>query len=65
MLTPRELFNAQGFPQDYVIDTDANGTVISRKDQVARCGNAVCPPMAEALVAANVLEMCKGRRRLN
>jgi DNA (cytosine-5)-methyltransferase 1 len=25
MLTPRELFNAQGFPADYIIDRDAEG----------------------------------------
>ena len=65
MLTPRELFNAQGFPNNYVIDVDADGRTISRKDQVARCGNAVCPPMAEALVKANAPEMCLNRRRLN
>jgi len=25
MLQPRELFNAQGFPSDYIIDHDADG----------------------------------------
>lgn len=60
MLTPRELFSAQGFPEDYIINKDADGNEITRGQQVARCGNAVCPQMAEALVRANVPEMCKG-----
>lgn len=54
MLTPRELFNAQGFPPDYIIDVDANGKPYPKTAQVARCGNAVCPPVAMALVRANV-----------
>jgi len=58
MMTPRELFNAQGFSADYVIDIGSNGETISKADQVARCGNAVCPPIAEALVRANLPEMC-------
>lgn len=53
MLTPRELFNAQGFPPDYVIDRDATGRPITKTAQVAKCGNSVCPPLAEALVRAN------------
>jgi len=61
MLTPRELFNAQGFPPDYIIDTGVLGKPISKSDQVARCGNAVPPPFAEAIVRANLPEMC-GKR---
>lgn len=53
MLTPRELFNAQGFPPGYVIDRDADGRAMTKTSQVARCGNSVCPPIAEALVRAN------------
>lgn len=52
MLTPRELFNAQGFPGDYVIEHDAQGRPITKTAQVAKCGNSVCPPIAEALVRA-------------
>ena len=59
MLTPRELYDAMGFPHDYIIDRDVNGNAISRADQVARCGNAVCPAVAEALVRANLPECCK------
>lgn len=59
MLTPRELYDAMGFPHDYIIDRDVNGDPITRADQVARCGNAVCPAVAEALVRANLPEYCK------
>lgn len=59
MLTPRELYDAMGFPHDYIIDKDINGNPITRADQVARCGNAVCPAVAEALVRANLPQYCK------
>ena len=58
MLAPRELYNAQGFPPDYIIDKDCNGKNYNRTKQVARCGNAVPPPFAEALVRANLPEYC-------
>lgn len=58
MLEPKELYAAQGFPPDYIIDKDYEGKEYSRKEQVARCGNAVPPPFAEALVRANLPEWC-------
>lgn len=58
MLTPRELYNAMGFPVDYVIDRDYMGNAYGKTKQVERCGNAVCPPMAEAVVRANLPEWC-------
>ena len=58
MLTPRELFDAQGFPHSYIIDRDADGRAYPRSEQVARCGNAVCPPIPAALVRANLPEHC-------
>ena len=58
MLEPHELFAAQGFRDDYVIDHDATGKKFTKTAQVARCGNAVCPPLAAALVRANLPEMC-------
>ena len=58
MLTPRELYNAMGFPPDYIIDRDYLGNAYGKSKQVARCGNAVCPPMAEAMVRANLPEWC-------
>lgn len=56
MLTPRELYNAMGFPPDYIIERDFTGRPYPKSQQVARCGNAVCPPMASAVVRANFTE---------
>jgi DNA (cytosine-5)-methyltransferase 1 len=64
MLTPRELYNAQGFPRDYKIDgyfdksrIGHNGGPLwvpfSKDVQISCVGNSVCPPVARALVAAN------------
>ena len=63
MLTPRELFRAQGFPEGYIIDRDADGRSYPKSAQVARCGNAVPPPFAEALVRANLPELCGAEER--
>lgn len=57
MLEPRELFNAQGFPSDYVIDLGASGKKISKAKQIARCGNSVPPAFSKALVKANLPEL--------
>lgn len=62
MLTPRELFRAQGFPENYIFDRDHTGKPITKTEQVARCGNSVCPPIAEALVRANMVEAVEIRR---
>ena len=56
MLIPRELYAAMGFPPDYIIDRDYTGKAYPKSEQVARCGNAVCPPMATAVVKANLPE---------
>lgn len=61
MFQPRELFNAQGFPRDYIIETDAEGNPYPKSKQVARCGNAVTPNVPAALVRANLPELC-GKR---
>ncbi|WP_010498581.1 DNA cytosine methyltransferase [Paenibacillus elgii] len=60
MLEPHELFAAQGFPPEYIIDRDADGKKYPKSAQVARCGNSVPPPFAEALVRANLPELCTG-----
>ena len=65
MLEPRELYNAQGFPQDYIIEKDYQGKKYSRTEQVKRCGNAVPPPFSEALVEANLPELCTAERMPN
>lgn len=61
MLQPHELYRAQGFPDWYIIDRDFRGVKYAKDKQVARCGNAVPPPFAEALVRANLPEMCETR----
>lgn len=70
MLAPAELFRAQGFPGSYIIDRGMfelliDGKPTGRREirpltksaQVRMCGNSVCPPLAEALVRANVPEL--------
>ncbi|WP_145553273.1 DNA cytosine methyltransferase [Yersinia bercovieri] len=64
MLQPHELYAAQGFPSWYIIDRDYTGTKYAKDKQVARCGNAVPPPFAEALVRANLPEMCVERKEV-
>ena len=59
MLIPRELYCANGFPDDYIIDRDYTGREYPKSKQIARCGNAVPPPFAEALVRANLPEWCE------
>lgn len=57
MLEPHELYAAQGFPDTYVIAPVLNGKRLAKHAQVRMCGNSVSPPMAAALVRANVPEM--------
>ena len=55
MLQPRELFKAQGFPDGYIIEfAKRDGKRLSASAQVRMCGNSVCPPVAQALVRANL-----------
>lgn len=61
MLQPTELYRAQGFPEWYIIDQDYRGVKYAKDKQVARCGNAVPPSFAEALVRANLPDMCSVR----
>ena len=53
MLQPRELYRAQGFPDDYVIDFEYRGKPLPKSSQVRMCGNSVSPALSRALVAAN------------
>lgn len=64
MLQPRELFAAQGFPADYIIAPEVNGRPLPKHAQVRMCGNSVCPPVARAITAANVPELCAPARRV-
>jgi DNA (cytosine-5)-methyltransferase 1 len=52
MLQPHELFAGQGFPSNYVHN------IGTKSDQIRRVGNSVPPPFADALVRANLPEMC-------
>lgn len=54
MLTPRELFNAQGFPPEYRIDVGGDGRRLTKTAQTRMCGNSVSPPMAAAVVRAQM-----------
>jgi DNA (cytosine-5)-methyltransferase 1 len=56
MLTPRELYRAQGFPDNYVIDHGHDGRKFSKKDQVLMVGNSVSPWPMMALIEANTNE---------
>ena len=53
MLQPRELYRAQGFPEDYKIEITYKGKPLPKDAQVRMCGNSVCPQLAQAIVAAN------------
>jgi DNA (cytosine-5)-methyltransferase 1 len=63
MLTPRELFKAQGFPDDYEIEhglaDDGSRIPLTKSAQIEKCGNSVCPPIARALVAANCADLAR------
>ncbi|OOE45103.1 DNA cytosine methyltransferase [Salinivibrio kushneri] len=54
MLQPHELFKGMDFPAGYQFTQKCNGKRRSKAEQVARCGNAVCPSYAQALVEANI-----------
>lgn len=53
MLKPAELARAQGFPAGYIL----TGT---QAEQIGRIGNSVCPPVAAALVRANLPKQLAG-----
>lgn len=53
-----ELFRAQGFSDDYIIEHDDKGKPYPKTAQVARCGNAVPPQLPAALVRTNLPELC-------
>lgn len=60
MLQPKELYLAQGFRPGYIFDhyfKDGKRIPITKTEQVKMCGNSVCPPMARALVKANLPDM--------
>lgn len=52
MLEPRELFNANGFPRNYIIDRGHDGRRFTKSQQVRMVGNSVPPTLAEAYISA-------------
>lgn len=54
MLQRHELFRAQGFPADYIIDRTADGRALSISRSVAMVGNSVSPPPLRAILIANL-----------
>lgn len=65
MLAPRELFRAQGFPDDYEIvvgrGPDGEPIPLTKTAAIRMCGNSVAPPMAAALVRANCADLAVER----
>ena len=55
MLTPRELYSAQGFGPSYQIEVTLAGKPLTKTAQTRMAGNSVSPPPAAALLKANAL----------
>lgn len=53
MLQPHELYQAQGFPSNYIIDRGHDGRKLTKTQQVHMCGNSVSPAPMAAIAAAN------------
>lgn len=62
MLQPRELYRAQGFPDEYIINPEVRGKPLTKTAQVRMCGNSVPPPFSRALVTANLTEVIGSTR---
>ncbi len=62
MLSPRELARAQGFPDDYSLDATSLGEAVTKTAQTRMIGNSVCPPVARALVEANLADLTARRQ---
>lgn len=54
MLTPPELYRAQGFPPGYIFDRTADGRKITNTVAVRMVGNSVSPPPLAAIARANL-----------
>lgn len=70
MLQPRELFRAQGFPDDYVIDPLVMGPdgveprVLTKTAQIRACGNAVPPAFVAAILRANLPDLANTQQEV-
>lgn len=63
MLSVRERFRGQGFPDHYTIDVSLGGRPITQELQGEMVGNSVSPPVARSLVAANFNIETRERKR--
>jgi DNA (cytosine-5)-methyltransferase 1 len=54
MLTPRELFNAQGFDANYDIEPEFEGKPLTKTAQIRCVGNSVPPQMADVIARAQL-----------
>lgn len=66
MLSARELFRAQGFPEEYEIETGVsvstgNRIRLTKTAQIRMCGNSVSPYPASAIVRAQLVPGLKVR----
>jgi DNA (cytosine-5)-methyltransferase 1 len=61
MLDPRELFRAQDFPDNYIIDRGHDGRRFSKSAQVRMVGNSVDPLMAVGFLRLNAPELAVRR----
>lgn len=52
MLAPRELYRAQGFPDNYEIERGHDGRLFTKSKQVRFVGNSVSPPPLMAIIRA-------------
>lgn len=64
MLQPHELYAAQGFPSNYIIDRGHDGRKFTKAEQVHMCGNSVSPPPMAALARANNPYRVNGRQEI-
>jgi len=67
MLQPRELYTAQGFRPDYEIAPQVPGKngkmkALPKTAQIRMVGNSVSPPIAEAIVRANLAHPARARK---
>lgn len=57
MLSPRELYRAQGFCENYIIDIGHDGRKFTKDQQVRMVGNSVPPDVIAAIYRANLGEL--------
>lgn len=62
MLKPPELYGCQSFPRGYIISHGHDGRAFSKTAQVRMVGNSVPPLPAQALIAANCMDLASWTR---